>query len=50
MDNFEEIQLEEDIVCDSCGYTVVRGSIAHQNFEENLIYCSTCWDKARKNA
>ena len=47
-DDFEEVQVVEDTECDSCHYQIVKGSIAHEDFEDNLIYCSICWDKLRR--
>lgn len=47
-DDFEDVQIVEDVECDSCHYQIIEGSIAHQNFTDNLIYCSTCWDKLRR--
>ena len=45
--DFEEVQLVENTDCDNCKYNIIKGSIAHQNFEKGLLYCSNCWDKLR---
>ena len=49
IDNFEEVQLEVDTICDNCGYTIVKNSIIHQNHKDDLVYCSPCWDKVRND-
>ena len=45
--DFEEVQLVENTDCDNCKYNIIKESIAHQNFEKGLLYCSNCWDKLR---